>query len=85
MKPQSVDTDPKAEAVQIALLQRFSTAKRARLARSLTASTISASRRTLRRLNPDLSERELMLLFVALSYGEALAGRLKAYLERREV
>jgi hypothetical protein len=82
MKTQSIDTDPRIEAVQIALLRKAGTAKRAALMRSLSQTLIKLSRRTLRELNPELSEQELKVLFVRHCYGDELADRLQVYLQK---
>ncbi len=84
MKTQSIDTHPKAEEVQIALLRKASPAKRAWLMRSLSQTVLRLSRRAFRRAHPDLSEQELNLLFVKHCYGDDLAERLRIYLNRRE-
>ncbi len=82
MKTQSIDTDPKAEAVQIALLRKATPAKRAWLMRSLSQTMLRLSRRTLRKVNPDLSEQDVKILFVRLYYGDELADRLQIYLNQ---
>ena len=83
MKPQSIDTDPRAEAVQIALLQKAGPVKRAALMRSLSHTLIRLSRRNLRELHPELSEQDLNVLFVRQCYGDEPADRLQVYLSRR--
>ena len=84
MKTQSIDTDPKAEAVQIALLRKASPAKRVWLMRSLSRTVIMLSRRTLRAVNPELSEQALKVLFVRQCYGDDLADRFQTYLTRKK-
>ncbi len=83
MRTQSRDTHPKAEAVQIELLRRAGLSKRLALAFSLSRTTIALSREAIRKRRPDLSEQDLRLEFVALCYGEALARRVAARLERQ--
>jgi hypothetical protein len=83
MKTQSIDTHPQAEAVQIALLRQASMAKRAWLLRSLSQTVIRLSRRAIRKVNPQLTEPELNVLFVRHCYGDELADRLQQYLMRR--
>lgn len=80
----SRDTRPDAEAVQIALLRRASPARKLRLVRSLTATVVGWSRRAIRRANPEADEREVLLRFVALHYGEDLAAAVRRHLEERE-
>jgi len=82
MKTQSVDTHPKAEEVQIALLRKAGPAKRTWLMRSLSQTVITLSRRTLREVNPELSEQALKILFVRHCYGDELADRFQIYLNR---
>jgi hypothetical protein len=79
-----MDTSPEAERVQIELIRKASSAKRFGLARSLSQSFIQASRQTIRRLHPELSQEELDLLFVELHYGKDLADRVRADLKRRK-
>ncbi|MFL5625587.1 MAG: hypothetical protein ACJ788_08325 [Ktedonobacteraceae bacterium] len=83
MRTQSMDTSPEAERVQIELLRKASPAKRFGLARSLSQSLIQASRQTIKRLHPELSQEELDLLFIEFNYGKDLANRVRADLERR--
>lgn len=73
----------RADAVQLELLRRAGPARRFALARSLSASVIELSRHAIRERNPELSEQEVGLRFVALHYGEDLAAKVRAYLERR--
>lgn len=82
MKTQSVDTHPKAEAVQIKFLRKAGPVKRLWLMRSLSQTVLNLSRRTLRKMNPELSEQELKVLFVRHCYGDELADRLQIYLNR---
>ncbi len=82
MKTQSIDTHPKAEEVQIALLRQVSAAKRALLLRSLSQTVIRLSRRAIRKANPDISEQEFKVLCVKYCYGDDLADRFQKYLNR---
>jgi hypothetical protein len=78
-----LDTHPDAERVQIELLRKASASERFALACSLTATTISLSRRAIARANPDFSPQDVDLKFVELHYGKDLASRVRRYLERR--
>ena len=80
MKTQSIDTHPKAETVQIALLRQASPMKRAWLLRSLSQTVFRLSQRAIRKANPQLTEQELKVLFVRHCYGDDLANRLQRYL-----
>ena len=78
------DTTPEADAVQVALFQRASVARRLHIALSWSATVIGAARRALARLDPHGSPRELAVRFVELHYGRDLAAGLRADLERRD-
>ena len=75
------DTSPEAEKVQIDLLRQASTTERIARMQSLTAMTVSLSRRAIAEGNPGLSPRELDLKCVELYYGSELAARLRDYLK----
>jgi hypothetical protein len=79
-----MSNEAKAEAVQIALLQKASTAKRFQLTRRLTQQTIQLARRAIQRANPEATEQELSLLFVEIHYGKELAAKLREYLNARQ-
>lgn len=85
MISQSPDTTPEAEKVQIELIRKSSISRRMSIVRSLSQTVIYLSRRAIKRAKPSLSERELDIAFVANHYGEALAKRLRSYLERRQL
>ena len=76
------DTHPDAERVQIELLRKASFAQRWAKMASLTAYAVNLSRRAIAEAEPGLSPIELDLKFVELSYGQDLADRLRAHLER---
>lgn len=77
------DTSPAAEAVQLDLLRRAGTARRLALTFNLSSSAIRSSRRAIARRHPELDERDVLLRWAELHYGEALAGRVRAYLAAR--
>lgn len=81
MRP--ADTSPDAERVQLDLLRRASVAQRARLARSLSATTLWLARRAIREANPTLSEDELSVKLVAHLYGPELAEGVRQRLDAR--
>jgi len=83
MPPVLSDTRPEAEAVQMELLRRASPARRLSVALSLSESVCALSRGAIRRANPGLTDREVGLRFVSLSYGEELAQAVRAELARR--
>ena len=71
------DTHPRARAVQVRLLAEAGVQRRCSIMRSLTATVISSSRATLRRLHPDWSEEQILIQHVALCYGRDLAERFR--------
>jgi hypothetical protein len=83
MKTQSIDTHPKAEEVQIQLIRQSSVGQRISRMSSLTSSLRKLSKRAIRRVNPGSSQDELDVLFVKYHYGEELAIRVQAYLQKR--
>ena len=83
MKTQSIDTHPRAEEIQIALLRQATVAKRLAVMRSLSQTIIQLSRRAIHRANPTYSQLEVNLAFVAYHYGEELANRLIKYIGQR--
>ena len=78
------DTHPAAERVQIELLRKAGTTRRAALALSLSHTVIANSRRALRERMPGATEREVLLRWVSLHYGRELAERVAAYMNGRE-
>ena len=79
----SRDTHPAAEAVQIRLFREASPARRFEIMRALSTYVVRLARAGIRRANPDLTERELQLLFVEVHYGRELAERLREFLDQR--
>jgi len=69
------DTHPSMAARQIELLRAAGPERRVAAAMAMSRTAIDASRDALRRLHPQLSEREMLRLWVALNYGEDLAKR----------
>src|SRR5689334_15627437 len=78
MRTQSPDTSPEAERVQIELLRRATPARRLALAVELSQMVLEMAWRAIRRLSPELDEREARLRWVELTYGEALADQLRS-------
>lgn len=83
MRPQSSDTHPAAERVQLELLRAAPVQVRAARMRSLTKDTFRLALRALQRAHPDWSRDELFVEFIALNHGRELAARLRADLRRR--
>lgn len=78
------DTHPDVEKMQILLLRQATMAKRFSIMCSLSQTAISLARRAIKRANPDLSQRQLDVLFVRYHYGDELADRFQSYLEQRK-
>jgi hypothetical protein len=71
------DTHPAAERAQINALQRMSVGRRMALMRTMTGNAYELGMRALRRARPHATQTELLLWFVELNYGEALASKLR--------
>ena len=80
MRTQSMDTHPEIERIQIELIRKASPAKLFGIVRSLSQSMIQASKRNIRELHPEVSEKELAFILVELYYGEELAQRMQQHL-----
>jgi len=78
------DTSFAMEQKQIELIRKASISQRVALARSLSATDMSLSRRAIKRANPGLSDREIDILFISHHYGKELADSVKKYLELRD-
>ena len=78
------DTHPAAEQVQIELLRKATVEQRLRLLRSLTATSRQMAWQAIRRVNPQASDEEIAITFVAVHYGQDLADKLRAYLAARK-
>jgi hypothetical protein len=83
MRTQSQDTDIRTEAVLASLLRNLPFAKKFAQVRSLTETSISLSRRAIRRTHEGIDEDRLSRLFVELHYGKELAGRFQDYIEKK--
>ena len=68
----------RADWVQVELIRRQSVGQRVARMRSLSAEVIEMSRRAIRKLHPDWSEREVLLEWAAVHYGRELADKLRA-------
>lgn len=77
------DTSTHVAQVQLDLLRRAGSGRRAALACSLSRTVIDLSRAALRAQMPDATEREVLRRWIELSYGEDLAARVSAYLQSR--
>ena len=77
------DTHPKIREMQISLIRKAGIARRIMDMRSLSKTVVNLSRRAVSRRHPECSQQEIDLIFVRLHYGDDLAGRLRAYLDRK--
>jgi hypothetical protein len=82
MKTQAIDTHPEAEGIQIELLRQAGVPRRAALMCSLSQAVIELSRRAVQRAHPTASLGQVLLIWVGLHYGQDLAQRVGAYIER---
>ena len=73
-----------ADDVQVRLLRSAGMVGRFARARCLSESVITLSRRAIRKRHPEWSERDVLLEFVAVHYGQELAERVRDHLERRQ-
>ena len=72
------DTTPQIHARMAAMLAALSPARRMAMVRDLTGATIGWSRRAVREAMPGASSHEVLLRWVAVTYGQDLADRLRA-------
>ena len=74
------DTTPEAESILIQLLRAKPPSER--LADAVLASNRVAEqcKNAIRRMNPEISDDEVKLRFIALNYGSELADRVRDYL-----
>lgn len=82
MRTQLSDTNPKIEDIQINLMQQKSVPQKFAVIDSLSSLTIRMSKRAIARKNPNLSKRELNLLFVKFNYGEELYEKVSKHLPK---
>lgn len=83
MRTQSPDTSPDAERVQIERLRAMTPAQRMTVSRAMTRRNIRLSLRAIRRAQPDASDDDVKVTFIAVHYGRDLAERVRAELARR--
>lgn len=83
MKPQSLDTHPEIEKLQISILKKESIANKFSRVRSLSKTTMQLSKRAIARTNKNLNEEQINILFINYHYGEDLASRVEKYLNKR--
>ncbi|HYX50387.1 MAG TPA: hypothetical protein VE843_11630 [Ktedonobacteraceae bacterium] len=83
MRMQSEDPGPDMERGQIELILKALPAKLFGLVRPMSQTMIQASIRNIRKLHPDASEEEIILIFVELYYGKKIADFVRSQIEKR--
>ncbi len=82
MTKQLSDTNPKVEKYLIDLIRKSSIQQRLSKLESLSSLTLQLSKRALARANPNMSKRELDLLFVKYYYGEDLYNKVNQFFQK---
>ena len=80
MVTQSIDTTPEMERRQITMIREATVSKRLLIARSLSSSIITLSKRAIQRTRPDMSQRDVNLAFLEYHYGIELSKSVREYL-----
>jgi len=80
--PYALDTSPEAHAAEIAAIRRLSPAKRFARARFLSEQARQMAFAAIRRQEPEISDEQLRLRFIAVAYGPQLAAEVERW--RRE-
>ncbi|MCK6479194.1 MAG: hypothetical protein HUU06_05620 [Planctomycetaceae bacterium] len=81
--PLPTDTSPEAAAVQERLFREMGPAGRMRAALDLSEAVIEEVRRSLERLHPGATRREIDLAFIETCYGADLAREVADHLRDR--
>ena len=79
------DTPRGIQRLQIELAQRMSPAEKIEQVRKMTDFVVRLSRRAIARANPELTEAEVNLRWVELSYGRKLASELRDDIEPQDM
>lgn len=83
MRTVSSDTDIETAAAHVTLLRAATGDRRLALALSLSRSVMALTRDAIARRDPEASDEEVGLRFVATCYGEALATEVRTALAAR--
>ena len=83
MRPQSEDTNLRAEMVQIDLLRKSTISQLVSMALSLSETVIRLARKAICLQNPHFSNRDAFLCFVSIHNGSGLAESIASNLQRR--
>ncbi len=84
MRTQSSDTNTETEKKLISLLQKESRVEKFSRIRSLSEITINLSKRAIKKVNNNLNEEQINLLFIEYNYGKDLAEKVKKYLNKTQ-
>jgi len=74
------DTPAKVLQAQAVLLRQAGPTRRAALGLAMTTQALAVSRRALKQRHPELSEQDVLLLWVEIHYGTVLADRVRQHL-----
>lgn len=85
MRTQSIDTSPEAERVQIELFRKAPAGKHFAIMAAWSQLLVEANKESIRRQYPGADEKEIGLIFVARHYGQSLANKLRATLEKETI
>ena len=78
------DTSPEAEAVLIRLIREKPNHLRLQDAVAASNRVAEQCKTAIRRSNPELSEHEVKLRFIAINYGQELADKVRAYVGEKK-
>jgi hypothetical protein len=84
MKTQSRDTNIEAERKLIELLKEESPIEKFSRVCSISKTTINLSKRAIKRINKNLNEKQINLLFIEYNYGKTLAEKVREYLKKNK-
>ncbi len=84
MQPQSEDTHPEIERIQIDLFRQASIAKKVALVDAWSQSIRNAARLNIQKEHPNANEEEVKLMLVERMYGKDLAEKIRKKLEARK-
>ena len=85
MRTQSPDISLEAERAMIEYLRGMTPAQRFQLAMQMSQEVIDASKRAIRREDPEFDEEAVGVAFVAKHYGQELAEKHAAHLAKRRM
>lgn len=78
------DTHPEIERVQIELLKKASISQRFALTSAWSEFIRNVAKTDIRRLHPEASEEEVMLMLAARLYGQELADKVRQFMQQRQ-